>query len=161
MRKAAAEIYARHAAHKTVGPRAREYLMPFFADSNEAVRIAAAHAFHQLPQLTTDAQASMLSAFLDSKPTGKALVPVLIELERSRVELPDLVCKVAEYCTDDLKKPDGERTFAAYHYLPQIVLRLYAQKTDEDIRSRCLNMIDVMERHQVWKLYEELCKAER
>ncbi|AGP41276.1 hypothetical protein SCE1572_46370 [Sorangium cellulosum So0157-2] len=45
--------------------------------------------------------------------------------------------------------------------LPKIVVRLYAQTEDAAIQSRCLDMIDEMERYYFLGLSDELKRVDR
>ena len=45
--------------------------------------------------------------------------------------------------------------------LSKIVVRLYAQTEDATIQSRCLNLIDDMERHIFMGLTDELRRLDR
>jgi hypothetical protein len=164
MRKAAAQVYSTNIANETVGPACRRMLKPFFADSDDGVRAEAASAFRHLAKLSTTDQADLLSAFLDATPGSAVLKPVVRALERSPVQLPDLVCSFAERCIDacraeagDLSKASGEIPM----YLSKIVVRLYAQTDDRAIQSRCLNMIDEMEKHHFMGLSDELRRLDR
>lgn len=46
-------------------------------------------------------------------------------------------------------------------YLSKIVVRLYAQTEDRAIQSRCLNLIDDMEKYHFMGLSDELRRLDR
>jgi HEAT repeat protein len=164
MREAAAKVYATKVAHKEVGAACRDLLLPFFDDPDQAVRKAAAAAFHRISDLEIVAQDRLLLAFLDGRPGAAALEPVIRALEDSPVSLPSLVCRLVELGVEAFRTDGGDiRTHSAIIAadLSKIVIRLYAQSSDEEIRTRCLNAIDKMERANFFGLSDELGRVER
>ncbi|HWM89563.1 MAG TPA: hypothetical protein VN493_02225 [Thermoanaerobaculia bacterium] len=164
MRKAAADVYSTNVADDAVGPTCRQMLKPFFADLDESVRTEAASAFRKLGSLTTADQADLLGAFLKAAPTPAALETVVHALEDSPVPLPELVCELAEKCVEAYRAEAGDisKNGAMVSMdLSKIVVRLYAQTEDPKIQSRCLNLIDEMERHHFLGLSDELQRLDR
>lgn len=164
MRKTAASVYSTNVANEVVGPSCRQLIKPFFADPDESVRTEAASSFQELEQLRISDQEDLLLAFLDSRPGLCALVPVVRVFEASHIELPDLVCRLAEACfaasrerEEDLASPISG--FAVS--LSTIVVRLYAQTEVQDIQTRCLDLIDEMERLRFIGLSDELKRLDR
>ena len=101
---------------------------------------------------------------MDSDPGGRTLEPVVRVLEDSPVQLPDLVCALSERCVSEFKQEASDiRTRGALVAtdLSKIVVRLYSQTGDPSIQSRCLDMIDDMERHKFFGLSEELSRLDR
>jgi len=85
-------------------------------------------------------------------------------LEDSPVQLPDLVCKLAESCVKTFGTEAGDvRTSAAAVAmdLSKIVVRLYSQTENKDTQSRCLDLIDAMERNNFMGLSDELQRLDR
>ncbi len=164
MRKGVASVYAANVGHSRVGDACRKQLKQFFADPDDSVRVQAASAFEHLDKLDTSAQSELLAAFLASDPGLLPLVPVLRSLERSPVQLPNLVCAIAETCVAACRDEAGNvasSSAAIAMDLTKIVVRLYAQTEDEKIRSRCLSLIDEMERHSFVGLSNELQALDR
>lgn len=164
MRKAAAKIYAANVADDAAGRTCRELVKSFFTDPGDAVRAEAASAFLNLAGLETSDQSDLLAAFLEAAPGPTALKTVVRALEESPVQLPDLVCRLAEMCTAAYRDEAGdistESSMVAMD-LSKIVVRLYAQTEDPMIQSRCLDLIDEMERHNFVGLSDELRKMDR
>jgi hypothetical protein len=164
MRKAAAEIYSANVADEVVGSTCRKLLKPFFADPDESVRAQAALAFRHLANLSLNDQADLLGAFLDTVPEKAALEPLVYSLEESLVQLPDLVCRFAELSIEAYRTEAGDISTAgsavAMH-LSKIVVRLYAQTEDPTVQSRCLDMIDEMERYHFLGVSDELQQLDR
>ena len=165
MRKAAAEVYARDIDNETVGEACRRNLMPFLLDPDEEVRTKAASALYSLKKLSMQEQSELLEAFLDGKPGLKALDSAVHALEDSPVELPDLVCRLAEECVRTCQYEAGNITRAAGMIgwnLSKIVVRLYAQKgANPAMQARCLDLIDQMELYDFVGLGDELKRVER
>jgi hypothetical protein len=164
MRKAAADLYARNVADETVGQTCQAHLKPYFDDPNEEVRKEAASAFREIAELATSEQADLLSAFLNSNPLASALEPVVRAIEDSPVQLPDLVCRMAELCVAAYRNEASDLSKAGAMVamdLSKIVVRLYAQTCDPAIQSRCLNLIDEMERYHFMGLSDELRRLDR
>ena len=164
MREAAAYVYAANVSHQIVGAACRNKLKPFFSDPEVSVRTQAATAFLHIGKIDTAAQSDLLAAFLVSKPGPAALELVVRALESSQVQLPDLVCQLAELCVEAYGKDAGDITKSASASamgLSKIVVRLYAQTEDPTIQSRSLNIIDEMERHRFLGVSDELRRLDR
>ncbi len=164
MRKGAAEVYAANVAHESVGAEARSLLKPFFGDEDESVRTEAASAFGKTSRMASTSQAELLEAFLDASPGSTALEPVIRALEDSPIQLPDLVCRLLEQGIEAFR--DGASNIATgsamvAHDLSKIVVRLYSQSGETHIRSRCLDVIDKMERDRFYGMTDELRLMDR
>jgi hypothetical protein len=163
-REAAATIYANNVAQKEVGAMCRDLLLPFFADAEDSVRAKAATAFQHISELDTAEQGKLLAAFLEAKPSAAGLEPVIRALEDSPVRLPDLVCRLVEVGFEAFKTEAGDiRKGGAMvaSDLSKIVIRLYTQSDDGEIKKRCLNAIDSMEQAGFFGLSDELSQVDR
>lgn len=163
-RQAAAEVYSENIAHPEVGGICRERLIPFLKDTDDEVRSAAAQVFRKADDLTTAQQGVLLDAFLDGQPSARALVPVLHEMEDSPIQLPNQVCRLVEASVIAYTNfNDDTRHYGSMgvHQLSKLVVRLYAQSTDEQIKRRCLDAIDAMELNGFWGLVQELDEIDR
>jgi hypothetical protein len=164
VRKGFANVYAANVAHPVIGKDCRAALKKFFNDPDELVRVQAATAFEHMGTLDTAAEAELLDAFLESKPSLLPLVPVVRALVQSPVQLPDLVCKLAETCIAACRKDAGNIASSGALIamdLSKIVVRLYAQTNDDEIRYRCLSLIDEMELYNFVGLSNELETVDR
>lgn len=164
MRKAAADVYSTNADHEEVGAECRRLLRPFLADPDDSVRAEAASVFRNVANLETPDQVELLEAFLAAAPGPDALEPVVRALEDSPIQLPDLVCRLAEQCIEAYRDEAGDLSKGGSMVsmdLSKIIVRLYAQTEGRTIQSRCLDLIDEMERHHFYGLYEELQRLDR
>jgi hypothetical protein len=128
------------------------------------LRAEAASAFLNLASLETSDQSDLLAAFLGAAPGPVALKEVGRGLEESPVQLPDLVCGLAEMCAAAYRDEAGDistESLMVAMDLSKIVVRLYAQTEAPMIQSRCLDLIDEMERHHFVGLSDELRKIDR
>jgi len=148
MRHAAADVYAANIGHEVVGQQCLSLLKQFFQDPSEKVRSEAANGFQNIAKLTTHSQETLLECYLGSSQHPSDLGKVVKALEDSIVQLPDLVCSVAEACINQLG-PDAsdprKAGIAVAMDISKIVIRLYTQTADSDIQRRCLDLIDTME----------------
>jgi hypothetical protein len=164
MREAAATVYAANISNEVVGAVCRTKLKPFFSDPEESVRTQAATAFQHIVSIDTAAQSDLLATFLASKPGSASLAQVIRALEGSQVQLPDLVCQLAELCVEAYREVAGDlrkSASASAMGIAKIVVRLYAQTEDPAIQSRCLSIIDDMERHRFLGVSDELRSLDR
>jgi hypothetical protein len=101
---------------------------------------------------------------LEAGPEKAALEPLAHALESSPVQLPDLVCRFAELCIEAYRTEAGDISTSGSGiamYLSKIVVRLYAQTEDSTVQSRCLDMIDEMERYHFLGVSDELKRLDR
>ncbi len=130
----------------------------------ESVRAEAASAFRELANLATPEQSDLLAAFLDGNPSRAGMSEVVRVLEQSPVQLPDLVCRLAEVCIEVYGEDAGDLSTTGAGVamdLSKIVVRLYTQTEDPAIQVRCLDLIDEMERHHFMGLSSELQRLDR
>lgn len=164
MRLGAATVYATNVAHRDVGMRCRELLIPFFRDTDDTVREEAAKAFRHIPELGRAEQGELLAAFLDAEPKAPALGSVVWAVEGSALRLPDLVCRLVESALEEYRTATGDirgRGVLVARNLAKIVIRLYAQSDDKAIKRRCLDAIDTMEQEAFFGLSGELERLDR
>jgi hypothetical protein len=164
MRESAADVYATNVANEEVGEASRELLLSFFTDPEDQVRSKAARAFREIGKLEMTDQSNLLRAFLDAKPNAAALEHVIRAIEDSPVKLPDLVCRLVEAGIQEFKTDAGDvsRSGAMVAVdLSKIVIRLYTQSDDEQIKRRCLDAIDDMELAGFFGLADELGRIDR
>ncbi|NNJ24321.1 hypothetical protein LzC2_03770 [Planctomycetes bacterium LzC2] len=165
LRIAAADVYGSNIGHDQFGGACLKLLKPLISDENREVRAEAAEAFRHLPKLGESEQRELLDAFLKTDPSAEALEPVTHALAESAEKLPDLaVCRLVEMSLASLGEEAGDiqkRTAGVADDLSKIVLRLYAQSGDTDVRRRCLEAIDRMALARVYGLARELERIDR
>jgi hypothetical protein len=89
---------------------------------------------------------------------------LLRALEESNVRLPEIICRAGERILGFIGE---EGTHIAYHgsmiahSIATLVVRQYEQATDDNLKARCLDLIDRMERVGYLGIGEELNKIDR
>ena len=105
-----------------------------------------------------------IGRFIASKSFEDETNHLLRALEKSNVELPHIICQAAERILQFL---GVEGTHIAYHgsmvahSISTFVIRQYEQTTDLDTKTRCLDLIDKMERIGYFGIEDELDKIDR
>ena len=163
-RRAAADIYAANLKDKDVGPKCEERLMVFAEDSEESVRKEVAQSFANLDGDRLLELKNFISSFIESPSFVTEPEHLLHALERSTADLPDVVCRAAERILEFLGE---EGTHIAYHRstvghgISTLIVRQYQQAKDDATRTRCLDLIDRIEKVGYLGISEELNRAER
>lgn len=164
MRKTAADVYARNLTHDVVGDKCAERLGKFFSDDAVSVRQEVASSFfhtsgERLLQLN-----DFIARFIESKCFENETDCLLLALEQSNVELPQIICRAAERTLDFLGE---EGTRIAYHGsmvahgISTLVVRQYEQTRIDAIKTHCLDLIDRMERVGYLGISDELSRIDR
>lgn len=164
-RVAAASVYAMNANDPEVGGMCREYLSGFFDDDEDEVRSNAANCLHALSgDADLDAHQDFIDSYIESQAFPHALYSLLQWIEESTSILPDVVLNTAEKfiqsCGDRTNLSDMVHQDTAM--TAKLVLRVYSQKAaDVEIRRRCLDVIDDMEKLGMYGMGEELSEFDR
>lgn len=164
MRKAAAGVYARNLSHEVVGDRCARFLEGFFNDEAEAVREEVSNAFSRPSGQRLLSLQEFIARFIESRGFETEPRDLLRSLAQSNVELPQIVCRAAERILGFL----GEAgTHIAHHgsmiamSISTLVVRQYEQTTNAELKTRCLDLIDRMERVGYLGIGDELNKIDR
>lgn len=160
MREAAAEVYARNIAKPVVGHRCRALLVRFFIDESAEVRSAAAWYSARLPSEIGKEYLDLITAYIDSPAFPNAHDMLLHRLENSPSALPgEVALKLADRFIQQVGDAAGDVATSAAGDAPavaKLVFRQYARATDPETRRRCLDLIDRMERHQLYGVRQQL-----
>ena len=164
MRRTAAQVYARNLSHDIVGDKCAQRLEEFFGDASESVRQEVSAAFFHLPGDRLLQLKDFIARFIESKCFENETDRVLYALLESNVELPQIICRAAERILEFLGE---EGIHIAYHgsmvahHIATLVVRQYEQATDDGLKTRCLDLIDRMEKVGYLGIGEELSKIDR
>lgn len=161
-RAAWAEVAAENLRFSEVTPRCREWLKEAFNDPSTKVRHVAGRCFHRLSSDQLCAESELIDAFLDSPAFGDDASLLLMGLEQAVDRLPDVVCRIPERALElaRLQEDRGQRYWWT-HQMSTLVLRLYNQTRNPEIRHRCLDAIDNMIELGVGEIGTALEKIER
>ncbi len=164
LRRAAAEVYAYNLADATIGPVCREHLARLFSDPSEDVRNEAADCFRHLENADFNEFADFIRSYIESPAFPSQHDDLLRRLEDSTWQLPDITLRLAERFIASCGASAGDiSTAAAGDATPvsKLVIRLYVQSGDEGIRTRCLDLIDAMERFGFYGIDSQLAEHDR
>lgn len=164
MRQTAAHVYAYNLENDVIGNRCADYLEEFFEDESEEVRKQVSTAFSRMEGIRLLELESFVGRFIESSCFENETDRLLRSLEKSNVELPNIICRAAERV---LEFVDEEGRSVAYRgaltasSISKLVVRQYEQTTDSETKSRCLDLIDRMERVGYLGIGDELSKLDR
>ncbi len=164
MRAAAAEVYGHNLSHGDVGTTCAARLEEFFNDEDESVREMVSRAFFSLPGERLLELKDMISRYIESKCFESDTDSVLHALEESNAELPDVICRAGERVLELIQEEGsdfGSHAAGAAHSISILIVRQYEQTTDPTVKSKCLDLIDRMERFGYFGIHEELSKIDR
>lgn len=164
MRKAAADVYATNIAHEEIGEMCAEFLKGFFDDESEAVRQEVSSAFFKLSGPKLLHFKDFIAAYIESRSFENQTDRLLHALEESNVELPQVICRAAERILEFVGEEGthiANHGAMVAHHISTLVVRQYEQAKDAALKTRCLNLIDRMERVGYYGIAEELGKLER
>ena len=164
MRCAAAEVYSHNFGHATVRAICEQHLLRLFADDSAKVRAAAADCFLHLDDEDFNQYVQIIQAYIDSPAFPSEHDDLLRRLGDSQWQLPEVTIRLAERFVTALGAEAGDVSTAAASdasTVSKLVVRLYAQSTDESIRSKCLDLIDEMERLAFFGIDSQLAEHDR
>jgi hypothetical protein len=161
-RAAAAGVFAYNLNSTTVGAVCRAQLGPLFADPDKEVRHAASLCFSGLSDENLTAESDLIGTYLGSPAFNDGAEQLVYALEKSTAILPDVICAIPERIMDR-DAIVGTPTYAWHdlYHLPELILRVYLQTSDDATKTRCLNTIDRMLEAGLSGLESELGKIER
>lgn len=142
--------------------RCRRWLEELFFDESPKVRDIASRCFHKLSSDQLCAEVELIDKFIESPAFEHAANFLLMALERAVDRLPGIVCRIPERALE-LFRAQKDRVHRPWwtHQMSTLILRLYNQTRDPEIRRRCLDGIDSMIELGVGEVGVELEKIER
>lgn len=164
MRCAAAEVYSHYLGNATVTTMCRQQLCRLFADESEKVRATAAHCFVHLKNADFSEYTDIIRAYIKSPAFPSPHDNLLLRLEDSTWQLPDITIRLAQRFVAARGAAAGDISTAASRdarTVSKLVVRLYAQSGDETIRTKCLDLIDQMERLGFYGIDSQLAEHDR
>ena len=164
MRSTAANVYGHNLSHKEVGDTCSTRLEEFFNDDDASVRDMVSRAFFNLcgPRLLE--LKDMVARYIESKCFESDTDSVLHALQESNVELPDVICRAAERILEfigDEGSDFSSHSAGAAHFISILIVRQYEQAIDDRLKTKCLDLIDRMERFGYFGINDELSKLDR
>ena len=164
MRIGAAEVYARNCGHADVAAQCIEKLPRFFDDPAVEVRKEAGRCFGEIKADQLLRHSALIEAFATSAAFADGAFPLLHRLEEMSGPLPGSVCSLADRAIDAWGAAAGDIQTSESHHasiLAKLIVRLYAQASDDAQRKRALDAIDRMLEVGFYGLQDELKAADR
>lgn len=147
IRVGAAMVFARNLDDADLRTTCLQRVLPFFNDPSQRVRDRAGEALRFLHVLRTDEQETLLRALTTSTLSTSRLEEIVQYLGDSLAALPALTAEVLEHALLALERDAADIRSSAYltaESIAKLVFRLYADTSSEEVRTRCLSMIDRM-----------------
>ena len=164
MRAAAAQIYAQNCGQPDVAEQCIAGVSRFFDDPEERVRRAVARCFHELEADRLSEHGDLIEAFSTSEAFAGEPSALLYRLSEMRGPLPPSVCSLAERSVDAWgpEAADISTSLSAVgNRLSKLIVRFYAQTTEDGQRERALDAIDRMLEVGFIGIDDELRAADR
>jgi hypothetical protein len=155
------EVAAENLRFSELSAHCREWLREAFYDSSNKVRDVAGRCFHRLSSDQLCHEVELIDTFLESPAFEHAATFLLMGLEHAVDRLPDVVCRIPERALELSRAQDQNQRPWWTHQMSTLVLRLYNQTRDPEIRRRCLDAIDNMIELGVGEVAVDLEKIER
>lgn len=163
MRRAAVSVYARNAAKAEIGAHCVEQLRRFLSDESAEVRLRIIDVFHRIKDRLNDHR-DFIAEYVESLAFGEGAYHLLHALEETNLQLPNVVCRAAERVLDFVGVEGGHvarQEAMVARSISTLIVRQYEQATDATLKSRCLDLIDRMERVGYYGIGDELSKLDR
>lgn len=163
VRFGAAQVVSANVANADATDRLRPLLVLLFSDSEKEVREEGAGAFRAFKDLAADEYNELLSAFVESPAFAEGMHRLFWVLNEARdppVEATIAACERFAVLLLDESDPFSSRGLDADH-AAQILLRVYQAATNEELRARCLDTIDLLSRLRTYGLDKALAAFER
>lgn len=166
-RKGVARIAAHFASHVSYSDKCRDLLLPFFKDSDKAVRDEVQKAFRDNQILQIPNSVAFIKMYIQSQCFIDDPSPLLYTLQDHQgslipfAELIFSICNVFSGPLKDQSRDISTHIAADVYQLPPLLLRLYEQAQDQgnrDISNACLDMWDLLFEKRVG-MTRELTKA--
>ncbi|HBE18739.1 MAG TPA: hypothetical protein DDW51_14280 [Cyanobacteria bacterium UBA11367] len=164
-RLAAAEIFIANLTRANCREFCETALVQLFHDSSEKVRSEAAKCFLNFEGGQLGEYISLVDKFIDSPALYNGDDNLIRALEKTTAKLPDAVTyRVCECFFKDLQCRDPNlhnfRELTA-EKVSKLLVKLYDQTKNQQLKSDCLNLIDIMAEMEVYKLTQVLNEYER
>lgn len=164
MRLAAAEVYAHNLGNGAAGSACRQYLPQFFGDDSSEVRSLAGDCFLHLDDVDWSEYVDLTRTYVESPAFPSQHDDLLRRLDESTWQLPDITIRLAERFVEVFGAAAGDVSTAAAGDAPtvsKLVIRLYSQSDDDEVKRRCLDLIDQMERLGFYGIDSQLAELDR
>lgn len=163
-RAAVADVLAEALGHEAVRARCSELLPRFFNDPEKEVRKATCDCFRHRTGEVLLQEKNLIHRFIRSPAFNDNHAQLCLALRESNDLLPDVTLAIPERIIQLHRTERGNASLEVHRdvlYIPELVIRLYQQAADADLKTRCLDLLDEMLSLEVSMLDELLAKTER
>ena len=160
-RAGAAITYANNLSIETVQPECIRQLRMLFMDECEEVRQEAGRCWINLNPDQVASNGTLIKAFTESDPPTRGVSTLVFSLKEASVALPSEVCDLAEHAVVKYGVKAGSPQFeeaGISHDLAPLLMRLYEEANDRELRSRVLSVLDEMLKMGFYGIEEQLRK---
>jgi hypothetical protein len=161
----AAEVFAANLRNSRFRAYCEEFLIKLFDSPYEIVQTAASHCFDRFQSDELGEYTELIGTFVNSRAFEINHYGLLHVLENTTARLPEVTILICEKFLDQTGISAGDiRTGAAGESdtISKLIIRVYSQsQADENIESRCLDIIDRMAQIRAYGLSKALSLFER
>ncbi|HYG74971.1 MAG TPA: hypothetical protein VEK08_08220 [Planctomycetota bacterium] len=163
MRRGAADVYATNVNDPGVGEECKQFLPALFNDDDPEVQKESSKCFDGMNGDQLRSVGPLIQTFASSKAFAVGSWSLVRALEHSTELLPDAVLAVVGRSVALLKAALPERNYSGLEVdsCAKLILRLYQQSNDGNIRKKCLDIVDEMERMNCYGISSQLANTER
>ena len=148
-RRGAAEVFASSVAD------CYDDLRALFDDDDPEVQLQVGLVMRQLDQVPMSDQEALIDVFMDSASFPSQMGELMDALERMSSAMPPNTIDVCEWVVGIAGADPAKSSARTGRHLIAVVLRLYRQE-DQNLRTRCLDIIDKLAEHNLYDLEEAL-----
>jgi hypothetical protein len=138
----------------------KDKLIRFFSDHNMQVRGEAASCFRHLVDEDLTVFVDLIEAFIESPAFESNIEDLIWMLDETRQILPEIIYKVCKKSIES-SVSSINRNSSLEVDISKLIIRLYSQSKDRDLRVNCLNLIDFMIENDVYRINRELFDYDR
>jgi hypothetical protein len=164
LRAGAADIFAANLRGAGFRALCEDSLRQLFDDESDQVTTSAAGAFDSLDRAELAEFEKLALSFIESRAFEQNHYALLRALEKCEVALPVVTCRFAERFIAMAGATVGDirtRHAADVGDVSELVVRVYSQASEPEIRESCLDLIDRMSAMQSYGLESALAAFER
>ena len=160
----AAQVMSANVKVATCRSFCEDSLVSLFNDPSEKVRSEAANCFRRFEGDDLVGYEHLIDQFVLSDAFPKSHFPLLMALERTTAELPEVTLSACERFIDVAGLAAGDistREAGDAHTVIKLTLRTYQQSSDATVRSRNLDLIYKLMEHGAYGINDALQEFER
>jgi hypothetical protein len=108
--------------------------------------------------------ADLIRMYIESPAFPSEHDDLLWQLDKTTWQLPDITIRLTERFIAEFGAAAGDISTAAFADAPtvsKLVIRLYTQSSDDDVKRHCLDLIDDMERLGFYGVDSQLAELDR